>query len=132
MTLEKLYYYISLGVAKNIIVFDVDAPSRITKRLLFLLCEHFRKTYSNSPTRLYLPEDEVIEVYDIIKNNDEEIELINITKVFGADVITSPYLNKNRECNKFYKDVCNGWLGANDTGIIIATDDNDHVVMGKY
>lgn len=132
MTLEKLYYYISLGVARNIMVFDADTPNRITKRLLFLLCEHFRRNCPNRPTKLYVPEDETLEVYDVMKNKDEKIELVNVTTVLGANIITSPYLNKNGECIKFYRDTCNGWFSPSDTGIIIATDDCDHVVMGKY
>lgn len=132
MTLEKLYYYISLAVARNVIVFDYEAPNRITKRLLFLLCDCFKRNCHSSPTKIYVPEGESIEVYDILQNEDKTIELTNLTKVFGADIITTEYLNRDREGVKFYKNVCDGWLSSSDIGIIMATDDKDHIILGKY
>lgn len=136
MTLEEMYYKISVAIEPNIMVFDSDAaPGKVTHRLLALLSSVYSRNYIGYKLdKIYIPEDEnVLDLMSTIKNEDGSIELTDITKVYGATLIKTPLLNYDREGVKFFKDTCKGCLASYDIGIIIGCDkDERRIILGSY
>lgn len=121
MDLNTLYYYTSIGVYHNILVYDQNAKEdELTNVLLELMIQEFKNVYPDlAPPYEFIVSLDKYEIGDLFKRDDVKFTF-------------SAHLNKEETISDFYRKLGGSFVSGDSNLVLLKSTYNDKTMLGCY